>query len=156
MLGFGVVEGNESYINPQQFQEIRGWVTGPKVVAEIYGIADARDLPAILENYRPDYLELGVREFDLLKVLPLPFILSVAEHETVAGSPEFILTKKNVAPPNQAVKQLVTIGSKEDVHQVLMQSGVYGVALKGGVELRPGLKEYDDLSEVFDLLEADD
>src|SRR6187402_1005196 len=96
LLGFRVVEGHESYISPKQFQEIRGWVTGPKVVAEIYGITDAQTLTTILENYRPDFLELGVNEFNLLHTLPLPFILSVKEHEQVVGLPHYILTEKSI------------------------------------------------------------
>ena len=38
MLGFRAVESQENYIKPSQFQEIRGWIAGPLVVAEVYGV----------------------------------------------------------------------------------------------------------------------
>jgi phosphoribosylanthranilate isomerase len=54
MLGFRVIDGLPGYIAPQAFQEIRGWISGPKVVAEIYGIDRSDKIPHIVENYAPD------------------------------------------------------------------------------------------------------
>ena len=41
MLGFRSVEGQEGYIKPAQFQEIRGWISGPLVISFVAALADS-------------------------------------------------------------------------------------------------------------------
>src|SRR6187401_3084647 len=93
MLGFRVIEGQDNYISPKQFQEIRGWVTGPQIVAEIYGIEKESDLAEIIAQYRPDYLELGSGELNVLKANALPIILSlkIGESSSPDVKPDFFL-----------------------------------------------------------------
>ncbi|HEY0656099.1 MAG TPA: hypothetical protein VGD65_23350, partial [Chryseosolibacter sp.] len=77
MLGFRVIEGQQNFVSPKLFQEIRGWVTGPKIVAEIYGLTSPDQLPSILENYAPDYFEIDAAAFSILSdQLALPCIVS--------------------------------------------------------------------------------
>ena len=59
MLGFRVISGQEHYVSPELFKEIRGWFSGPSVVAEAYGIRSGEDLPFIIQNYLPDFIELS-------------------------------------------------------------------------------------------------
>src|ERR1044071_5737472 len=76
MLGFRVLEGQPNYLSPKLFQEIRGWVTGPKIVAEIYGLTSPDQLQSIIENYAPDYFELNASEFEAFQGdLTLPCIV---------------------------------------------------------------------------------
>src|SRR4051812_19134719 len=63
MLGFRVLEKQENFISPRLFQEIRGWVSGPKVVAEVYGLESPEQLLAIVSNYAPDYFELSLSAY---------------------------------------------------------------------------------------------
>lgn len=154
MLGFQAVEGHENFIPAALFQEIRGWVTGPQVVAEVYGVKDSAGLQTIIENYRPDFLELGAQEFDLLKgTLPLPYILALKNQEIVKGSPAYILSAEEVSIPTSS-KLLISVDSKEAMDQVL-NGPADGIALKGSVELKPGLKDYQELSEILEMLETD-
>src|SRR5688572_25693379 len=66
LLGFRVVAGQEHYVTPELFKEIRGWFSGPAIVAEAYGIQKGEDIPAIIQNYLPDYIELSLQ--DLVKI----------------------------------------------------------------------------------------
>ena len=156
MLGFSVVEGRENFIHPASFQEIRGWVTGPLVVAEIYGLASRSMLTDILENYKPDYLELSLTELNLLKEIPIPYILYLKKGDTPSGDPEFVLTEMESGFSATAGKRLVLAKTGGDVDQLLKQSDTPGIALKGGIEIKPGLKDYQELSEIFEMLETDD
>ena len=63
MLGFQVLDGHPQYMPAGLFQEIRGWIAGPKIVAEIYGIRSAEEIAFVMENYRPDYFELSDIEY---------------------------------------------------------------------------------------------
>ena len=62
LLGFCTIEEQDDYMHPARFQEIRGWVTGPKIVAEVYGLKDAGQLQRILDDYKPHYLQMGINE----------------------------------------------------------------------------------------------
>lgn len=156
MLGFRVVEGQENYIEPAQFQEIRGWISGPSVVAEVYGIRNSADLNLILDNYKPDYIEMGITELLLFTSIPLPLVLSVSEKDVVAGfsiQPTYLITKKGF---KSSVPLIVEVDSRNAAENILLHPNTNGIALKGGRELKPGLKDFEVLHEVLELLEVED
>jgi phosphoribosylanthranilate isomerase len=161
LLGVRVVPGQENYINPQQFQEIRGWVTGPQIVAEIYGMQQASEIADIQENYRPDLLEFGLQELHVLEGnLPLPYILSLRSGEQVppACTPAYILVQESTEHLKQLALQhpvLIEVQTAANVPNLLKHVSAKGLALQGGHEIRPGLKEYDQLSEILEMLDAD-
>lgn len=156
LLGFSVIEGQENYISPKQFQEIRGWISGPGVVAQLYGIASADRIADIVENYRPDYLELGVAELEKIKVnLPLPYILNGTGLERIrtAQPPAYIQVTLGNTVDTGSVPVLVSVVSKGEVDT--LPNGIHGISLNGGKEIRPGLKAHDELNEILELLDVD-
>jgi phosphoribosylanthranilate isomerase len=162
-LGFRVIEGQPGSISAKLFQEIRGWVTGPQIVAEIYGITDVTTLPQIVESFRPDYFELGVADY--LRVgaaIDLPYILSLKPGEELPAMlhsrPAYILTDIPSASSSKLIPEhelLVEVSDIPGVQQILHQTGISGISLHGGVEIRPGLKQYDELAEILESLEED-
>src|SRR5688572_3598128 len=97
MLGFATIQGQKNYLSPIKFQEIRGWITGPLIVAEVYGIYSREALASILENYKPDLLEFGAAELALLAPLPLPFVLNVGDNviaQNLPAQPTYIRSTK--------------------------------------------------------------
>lgn len=155
MLGFRVVEGQENYIRPAQFQEIRGWITGPLVVAEVYGLKDPAELKAIVENFKPDYLEMGVQELSRFSTLALPFLLTTSESDILTNlpiQPAYLISKKPFKTP---LPLLIEVQATGDLVPLLDDKRVKGIVLKGGVELKPGLKDYEVMNEVLELLEVD-
>ena len=42
----------------------------------------------------------------------------------------------------------------EDIDNILSQENVQGICLKGGDELRPGQKDFDELADILEYLEA--
>jgi phosphoribosylanthranilate isomerase len=155
MLGFRVVEGQENYIEASQFQEIRGWISGPLVVAEVYGLRKSEDLPLILEKFKPDYLEMGLQELALFSTLPLPVVLTVKQTDDLTSlpvEPAYLISQK---PFETTFPLLIEVHGKADVKTVLDDNKVTGVVLKGGRELKPGLKDYEVLNEILELLDVD-
>jgi phosphoribosylanthranilate isomerase len=162
MLGFRTVEGQDHYIAPKAFQEIRGWISGPAVVAEVYGLRDGNTLATILENYRPDYLELGWDELPFVGHTDLPLILSVKPEEAVRLAGHVLQDRithllipgfDGAAPVNTAVSILAGVSTTADVDQVLAHFPEYGLALNGSAEIRPGLKSFDELADVLERLD---
>jgi phosphoribosylanthranilate isomerase len=165
MLGFRVLEGQENFISPKLFQEIRGWVSGPKVVAEIYGIESPEQLPAIVSNYAPDYFELSLpayRKFHQYLILPsLVFI-------TLEEAKQTILPAENIAYIIVSDNSMLEARGKRLPHPVLLKTdntanlpktiqnpAIAGLALSGTPELRPGFKDYQELADILEQLDED-
>jgi phosphoribosylanthranilate isomerase len=160
LLGFRVIPGPENTMSIKQFQEVRGWITGPKIVAELYGMDTSTKIDSIIEDYRPDYLELGLNELPhitgatvpLIVSLPSTEIGSITSHPLLKNISHLLLTNfgTGVATP-QGVTVLVevtTVTALENIPEA------YGIALNGSPEIRPGLKSYDELADVLEKLDS--
>ena len=157
MLGFDVIEGSPNYISPESFHQIRGWITGPLIVAEIAGLKTAENLPQILENYRPDLLQMGLAELTIIPSPPLPYILRLKEDQDIRHlsiKPEYLLGNTRPATPLNA-PFLLEVTSTDEARDALSNAHVRGIALNGGPELKPGLKDYSSLADILELLEVE-
>lgn len=170
LLGFNAVEGRPDYINPIQFEELRGWFVGPKVVIEIYGVAEREAYETLLSNYQPDMIELSCHE--LLKLRPhnTPLILSILPdqyHDQAAVLRDFKSAIQFLQLPADCDKKLlqemvkqfqILLVPADDVEpdiNFLKENPGIGLALKGSVEEKAGYKSYDQLSLVLEQLEHD-
>lgn len=161
MLGFVTVESRENYLPVKDYQDIRGWVSGPKVVAEVYGVKTREELSAIIENYRPDYLELSTRELALVQNT-LPILLHLNNNESIPTAFReniyaVITQDQNIKTKTHGENILILFDAtatavKDDI---LNASGIDGIVLSGSKEESPGLKDYDHLAEVLENLEVE-
>ncbi len=170
MLGFNVIEGQEHYVSPTLFKEIRGWFTGPSVVAEVYGINQYEDLAGIIGNYLPDFIEGSLRDIRKLHTAFAACILSSNYAELKAHEHELGLYRNQIAyillpesTPEHEIEELakeykilLAIETENPSDRVLNNPHINGIALTGSVEDKPGLKNYDTLASVFERLEDDD
>lgn len=156
MLGFNVIETQPNYITPKSFQEIRGWITGPKIIAQITGLQSAVMLDAILEQYRPDLLELTSSEANLLGTIPLPYILIATKDTSIpaAATPAYVLVNEHDVYAGD-IPTLLQITGTAQLDGALSDNQIHGIALEGGQEIRPGLKSYDELGDILEALETD-
>lgn len=167
LLGFRVIAGQDHYVSPELFKEIRGWFSGPGIVAEAYGIEKNEDLPAIIQQYLPDYIEVSLQ--DLLKIHSpsSTFILSTTIEE-LAAQENVIAPYRNqiskVIIPANTRKELITeltrsykvllSADAETPIDTLLDTGIKGIALQGSAEEKPGLKNYDSISTILEQLEV--
>ena len=157
MLGFHVIQGHPNYISPELFQQIRGWVTGPLIVAEIAGLQNPEALQLILENYKPDMLQMELAELTTIPSPPLPYILELSENQDIrhlAIQPEYLLGRGPIAE-SPTIPFLLEVESVDQAKAALLDTSVRGIALSGGPELKPGLKDYSTLADILELLEVE-
>lgn len=162
LLGFVTVENQENYLAPAAFQDIRGWLSGPQIVAEIYGLSSASELAEIIEGYKPDYLELSEKELPLVdSSLPLILRWDKNELDKITSIPNLyalIVDKTQVnslAKLKTTTKLLVIAENVNEVEEVSSKAAVKGIVLNGTQEESPGLKDYDHLSEILERLEVE-
>lgn len=170
MLGFGVIAGQEHYVSPELFKEIRGWFTGPSVVAEAYGIDKHEDLTQIMQDYLPDFIEGSLNDLKKIHSAFVAYILATTFDELQAREEELGIYKNQIAfvliPASTPVEQieelskqhkvLLQIDSENPDDTILHNAHIKGIALQGSVEDKPGLKNYDALADILEKLEAED
>jgi phosphoribosylanthranilate isomerase len=161
-LGFRVIEGQPNAVAANTYQEIRGWITGPQIVAEIYGITNHEALKTIVENFQPDFFELSVNDLQVVgNYLTLPFILHLKEGEALPemeSKPAYVLMDKTgtdlikVIPESEV---LAAVSSSAELGSILEKTGITGLSLNGGNELKPGLSNFEDLALILEALEEE-
>ena len=155
-LGFNVCPGTTAFIEPKLYQDIRGWVTGPKMVAEFYDFKG--EIDQIIKDYAPDYLEVTTQTYQLAASTQLPCILylEATELDRVNEYPdaEYILIDEASAKLMEQLpsrKILVKLENKASLESLSLQFD--GIALSGGDEIRPGFKNYDELADILEELD---
>ena len=176
-LGFALDSNNKDYVDPDTLKSIKDWVVGPVIVGEL----SASDLPAIeeaIEHYDIDCIE--ITNPDILTEAPminLPVILKIdissfQNLEQLRNIMDY--TKDKVIfflldKLTESVIQDEDINKladhfkimkgysidKDSVRSWIAETDIFGIALKGGTEVKPGFKEYDELANILEEIEVD-
>jgi len=166
-LGFRVNKSDPDYINPDLFQEIRGWFSGPEIVAEIYGITSEEVLREAEVSYQPDYLELSLNEISLVQSSSLPLLLSIKtlevpsikklSHDLLSRIKYLIvpdtLSTNEFAELSKSYSLLLKIS--DQFKSEFLSLPISGIALEGSAEDKPGIKDYALLADVLEALEEE-
>lgn len=179
MLGFSMDIDSPDYIEPRKFEEIRGWVAGVQIVGE----TSATDLEAIeqlLATYQPDILQVDeaallpyLTTFDKSLILRVDLSqLTLDQLDTLfhtsASIADYILLESNgplhfddelkAALQQLASRYPILLGtgiSAQNVHDLLANLPVRGIALSGGDEEQPGNKEFGELMDILEAIEEE-
>jgi phosphoribosylanthranilate isomerase len=179
LLGFSAEQGSEKYVSPAQFSEISGWLCGLEYVGE-FEDASADEVLETLKNY-PAISWAEHRDFDILIELKnsgLSLIYKadleeVRDHEYQVGttlseagiilhltSNQEILTAEDLDVINLLSERCeIILGaglSSENVLDLLSEHTLKGIALTGGTEIKPGLKDFDELADILEKLEIEE
>ncbi len=158
MLGFVTVATQENYLPAKEYQDIRGWLSGPKVVAEVYGLQSKEQLNTIIEEYKPDYLEMSDTELPFTDDR-LPLLVRVSAGvsrgslKTSAPIAFIIKTPEEAIDPSENI--LVEAQDLKSVQHLIDNNSIKGIVLSGSQEVSPGLKDYDHLAEILESLEVE-
>ena len=164
LIGFGAIPGTEFYLEPGIFQDIRGWISGPRIVAELYGISSTRQIQSAIETYAPDYFELTFDEFKTFRNdLALPCIVYFPLTEEVKSAPategiSHVIVDEQTSCSHIAsvsLPILINVKSLEKLEQKLSEGCFQGFVLEGPRELRPGITNYDQLGAILEALEEE-
>ncbi|NOT76240.1 MAG: hypothetical protein HOP08_15030 [Cyclobacteriaceae bacterium] len=166
MLGFSIDPSSEDYVSPKTYQEIIGWVSGPKRVIEISGEPNIK-WDEIMEQYKPDLIHLSyTRSNDTLPDIPVILELTFSEWmsdqnklSSLPLSIQHVLVKDVPAEFNDTFDSsgftilLALDSTTTEPLSHFLKAGVDGFALQGTKEEAPGLKDYDHLSRILEELD---
>jgi phosphoribosylanthranilate isomerase len=153
-------------IDLQTFKEIAGWISGPRLVAEVSDPAAPwlTGLPDIIRQFPIEMLTEAAR-----RLQPGPWIVQGAAGKFIARMDELEALRDNIlflevtdggGCDGAMLKTLVgrfpvwaPAGSRPV--DALMQRGFSGLSLEGSAEERAGMKDYGSLAAVLESLEVD-
>ena len=184
MLGFSMDADSPNYVNPEKFTQMRGWVAGVLIVGETTS-TDTNVIEQLLDAYHPDLLQVdeaamlpylstfGKGSEGLRLILRVDLSLLTLDQldtllRTGSTGAEYILLESEglihlddelkAALQRLASRYPVLLGtgvSAANVHQLLTDLPVRGIALAGGNEEQPGNKEFGELMDILEVIEVE-
>ena len=179
LMGFDLDQEKSAYVTPENFMELTGWLSGVDFVGE-YGNASEDAIKASITDYEIHYLQTDnpaivplfpdfkrILRFDMDKVTDAEEVKSIMEK--AADDVEFFLFESGNGNHYKeiVVKQVLDLAKDypvilgfniddKNVMDLVENTAINGISLKGGEEIRPGYKDFDELADILETLEIDD
>jgi phosphoribosylanthranilate isomerase len=177
-IGFCFDPANENYITPLKAKEIIDWVTGSSVVAEFgdQTIEEIRDISELLSidvievNNRllPDELmSLGkavIKKIDISQLNQQQLQTEIGAYQQVADAFHLYAAEGTANIDQQQLIGLcqdhkIIWGLEISLENVLATLNTYkpfAIHVSGGQEEKAGVKDFDELNDLFELLQTED
>lgn len=157
-IGFCFDPLSPDYISPQNALAIKGWISGPKIVAE-FANQDLENVKNIIAFFEPDVVELeGLPAEAQLVRWPagsgLPVIINLSGNELNEIKNEnclFYLTDdiNLIQQSNSEIPFMLDITGKEID---LSNPKIKAIQIKGSQEIEVGVKDYDAIADLLERL----
>jgi phosphoribosylanthranilate isomerase len=162
-VGFSFDPISSNYVAPNAMMEMRGWLSGPKIVGNFNLIAPD-DLNLEIDNYELEVVELDfslyagyARSVHAETILRLKLsALDQAGLRHFDG--DYLLIHADEIFSNSACAHnrcIIDIPAEaQQLREIVQMLSPYALCLYGGQEQRPGIKEFTDMQEKLEALEA--
>ena len=170
-LGYNLDENSNNILSIDSVKEISQWVNGVKFIAEFYNSSEEH-INKILENEIFDAIQLNIENkikninFNDGKVLiRISNPNEINENTNKLLDENFPKTETLIIDnlSNESInnlgyldkKYMLIINPYEDISSLIskLEHKNFGLLLKGSNEIRPGLKDYDSLSEFLESID---
>ncbi|WP_299822215.1 hypothetical protein [uncultured Pontibacter sp.] len=178
IIGFNLMLDDPQRVQPDTLKEISGWVSGVKLAGE-FERAKPDIINDLANEFNLDYIQLNTPYLiDEIEEIDRPVIQKVFINKDTVDSEllemmelyssvvdSFIIYSddfKSVDETNtkflkEIAKQFnVYIGfglDKDNINATLKLVKPKGIGLQGGHEIKPGLKDFDELQDIFEEIE---
>jgi phosphoribosylanthranilate isomerase len=178
LMGFNLEENDPKHLTTDAFKEITGWVSGIQLVGEFEEMSAAKinekafelnlELIQLNKTYLIDeirkiekpviqkvFINKDTLETELLEMLDLykddvAYFLIYSTDFTIIDETNIRLLRDLA----NLYKIIIGFGVvKQNLTAILEQIKPIGLGLQGSDEIRPGLKTFDELEEIFEALE---
>lgn len=177
-LGFNLEEGTEAYLDPMYMKAIREWVEGPRITGEFsratpayireavpfFGLdaiqvsaayadqlAQFEDIETILELSATDLSDLDVAQRAAPFVSFFLVNLHWEPHFSTALLPETAQRVRDLCATHPVLLQ--TDAPMSQLPALLAVLRPAGLGLVGGEEEKVGIKSFDEIEAIFEMLE---
>jgi len=180
VLGFNLQEGTDGFVDAEKFNEITNWVAGVKFCGE-FKDAQVAEIKIASANHSLDFIETQVvDQLEELSELDINLILKIvidqkenvdSLHATINYAKDLvshIVISSQKPELYQLLNDALTSIDSEETHiicsynitpetiQATVDTALFkGIELEGTSEERPGLKDYDNVMDVLEVLDED-
>lgn len=166
IIGFPLGKSNPQALEPSKIKEIMGWLAGVQMALELDEQLPDETTWQAINDLAPGCLQVPLSIAETVKQhtsIPLLIVSETLPAQLEEG--DILLYtgnfQENAASVTSYCQQHPVILSGEKIEastvlQVLKTIQPYGIELKGGTEISPGLKSFEQLSEMLELLEVDE
>lgn len=180
VIGFTLDKNDPTYIGTEKFTEITEWLSGVSIAAE-FTTSNADEIRAALQDVAVDYIQVNNTALlaELLDLqVPLMLHIDVDQEKSLTGIQQkmaetaqyvkyFVIEGENRSHLSSLQKDLLSLTAtypillgfeitENNVHRLIDTTDIKGIALKGGEEIKPGLKDFDELADILESIEIDD
>ncbi len=170
-MGYCFDPSSPNFIQLPTAKGIIDWVVGPKVVAE-FSNQPHDEIQQVIEYTNPDFVQLpstfSISDFNFLK--PLMVQISFSEIRNIESelmkwkdrANIFILNADYRAFSSDDLKTLSlkfqflisSTGADKNILPAIQHSGAIGIYIDGGSEEKTGIKNYEEMDELFESIRA--
>lgn len=179
VLGFSLETGSSNYVAPSQFQEISGWISGIELCGEFNALSSS-EIRAILSQYPgitwiqhddlPSLLEFANQEYELIWKVDLDSVEQYLSRNTLNldGIQIHLLLTNDSNLSDKSIPSTISDLAQnfkiiyggtitpDSVETLLSSLPLSGLALDGGEEIKPGLRDFDQMADILESLEIED
>jgi phosphoribosylanthranilate isomerase len=178
LIGLPLDHNHMQPISPAKFKEITQWIHGVKLVGEMQH-SDLTAIQETLHHYQVDYLQLDHPvDLSVIASLDIPILIRVILQgpesleditlclrqyeatvnyfiiETIVHD-EAIIDQLQKHVEQLALNFPILQGfdiQPENLNYLLEETNIQGIALQGGIEIKPGYKDFEHLSMLLSPL----
>ncbi len=178
LIGFRLNPQDERSLNTAKFKEISEWISGVKLVGE-FGNSSPEEVKDALTQFDVDYLKISDEsQLHAFSQLDKPLILCIHVNEETkhelsstlnycSGSVDYFLLDSEQKDLDEEMEHIIAeyatqfpilLGygvHMENAKTIVNQLKLKGISLKGGSEIRPGFKDFDEMADILEVLEED-
>lgn len=178
ILSFCLDPNEEDFLHPEVANEIIGWLAGVQVSGEFQSLS-GDNINLLADSCSLQFVQLNsLYLVDELSSIKVPVILRVLINKDTIESElleilalyqdyvhSFLIISDDFQTIDETNIRLLTdlatqfpifigFGIKEDTINLVLESvKPAGIALRGGEEIKPGLKNFDELEKIFEAIE---
>lgn len=181
LIGFDLEENSKNFTSSKKFNEITGWLSGVDFVAEFQSTHPEKILTLVQEYNGISFIETMEETYLRMLVNSSYGIIlkkkleSEEELDELIAKAQFFkdfgvvlhLVSNSLDLDSSIIEKLKTLASSVDVllgfgiepdtiGKIIEETGIKGIALEGGEEIKPGLKDFDELAEILEALEVEE
>jgi phosphoribosylanthranilate isomerase len=173
IIGFPIKSGPDSRMEISKIKEITGWLAGIKTALEFHEedlSVDENFIKEVLNELTPDYIQIPINRVEVFKrISEIPLLLTTnkIQYDYKLQNEDYLLFWGNIETNKDALNNFclhynnkVFLSCDEinetNVVKILSTINPFGIELKGQNEISPGLKSFDELSSILEVLEVEE
>lgn len=158
LLGFSLKHPERKIISKEEYVAITGWLSGPLMVGEFIDASDQEILDLDVD-LTFDYIQTNdPNQANRLKEQGKKVIFLLQDSFVPQVNVDYVLVESGIDIDALSDQHEVLLGTEIEVSKLdalLSSEKVSGINLKGGDEIRPGYKDFDELADILEALEID-